>query len=621
MCGVFGWCASSGGCETDVAKLAECRDTLSHRGPDAFGSHLEDGVYLGFRRLAILDVSSDGDQPMSTQDGRYTIVFNGEIYNYLELRAQLENGGARFRGRSDTEVLLSLFATRGEHCLQELNGMFAFSVFDKQTRTLFLARDRLGVKPLFFWRQRRTFAFASELRALRGLPGFPRELSADALGMYFRVGTVPDWMCIYPGVGKVPAGCWMRYHVESGDVEGPVSYWDLPPVGEDEGKSEEQWIDEIESLIWDATRIRLRSDVPLGVFLSGGVDSGLVAAAAGSQRDGLTSLTIGFAGTPEDETAMALATAERLNFQPVVRNVRSAEGARELQRVMSLFDEPFSDVSALPTSMVCAEARKQFTVVLSGDGGDELFGGYESHVRAWRWRWMDWIPRDLRRHIASALAAVSPADSLPERFVTRVMRPVGRFGLGAKLYVCQRVLDRCLKSDINPHPDKVMQMYDQHLPAWSGASSIDLAQRTDLRTYLLDDILVKVDRMSMQHSVEVRSPFLDYRLVELALRVPSRLRTKNGCSKYLLRKLASRHLPAAICDGVKKGFGIPFRSWVADNENTRSLSETLSRNGDGHIDPFVPGGAESLWEAARKNKSLESVVIRMLCYRWWCQGR
>jgi asparagine synthase (glutamine-hydrolysing) len=618
MCGIFGAFSTNEG--INVSLLDSCRDTLTHRGPDMAGNFMDRGLYLGFRRLAILDLSVEGNQPMSITNGRYTIVFNGEVYNFIELRSELERQGEVFKGHSDTEVLLRLYTKYGIQCLDKLNGMFAFALYDKVERTLLLVRDRMGVKPLFYWRQGNSFAFASELRALRGLPGFPTSINQEALGLYFRLGAVPEWTSIYNGVSKLPPGSWMRYHLDSGRVEGPLTYWDLPPVGEESGKSEEQWVDEIEALLWDATRIRLRSDVPLGVFLSGGIDSGLVAAAAAKQRSGLTSLTIGFTGEAEDETGLALATARHLGLNAITRNVDLREGLALLPQIMAHFDEPYSDTSALPTSLVCAEARKEFTVVLSGDAGDEVFGGYENHVRAWQWRGMDILPLGLRQMVGSLMASFSPAYSLPKRFFRRMGQPVGQFGLGGKIYPFQDWMDGCIKPEFNLNPERLVGLYNEHLPKWSHASSIDLAQRTDLRVYMLEDILIKVDRMSMRNSMEVRSPFLDYRLVELGLRIPSHLRVKNGQNKYLLRRLAARHLPQSVSSAPKRGFGIPIKSWLHAESSACDMAKTLVNSSNGHIDPFIKGGAEQLWHLGQKNPALTSAVIQLLCYRWWCQS-
>ncbi len=618
MCGIFGFTTKRSN-DVNIELLNACRDKLSYRGPNAAGNFQDRGLYLGFRRLAILDPTVEGNQPMTSADGRYTLVFNGEIYNFVELRAELEHSGEVFKGRSDTEVLLRLYVIYGISSINKLNGMFAFAVYDKVERTILLVRDRMGVKPLYYWMRGESFAFASEVVALRELPGFPTEIDQEALGLYFRLGMVPEWTSIYPGLFKLGPGKWIKFHLDSGEVDGPVSYWDLPPIAEDEGKSEQEWVDEIESLLLDATHIRLRSDVSLGVFLSGGIDSGLIAAAAAKQVKGLTSLSIGFAGEPEDETALALSTARHLGLNPITRNIDLKEGFEILPQIMAHFDEPFSDTSALPTSLICAEARKNFTVVLSGDAGDEVFGGYKNHVRAWQWRFMDRIPLAFRNGIGLILASISLSDSPLKRFFQRLRQPVGLFGMGGMVYPFMDCLDSCLKPEFNPNPERVVKLCQEHFQKWAGASSIDLAQRTDLRNYLLEDILIKVDRMSMRHSLEVRSPFLDYRLVELGLKVPSRLRTKNGCNKYLLRRLAERHLPEAVCSAPKSGFGIPLNHWLQDSSIAPALMATLKETPECHIDPFVKGGAERLWYLGQKNPALTSMVVRLLCYRWWCK--
>ncbi len=583
------------------------------------GAMEDRGVYLGFRRLAILDLSPDANQPMSSEDGRYSIVFNGEIYNFIEARAELQEQGHIFRTGSDTEVLLHLCAAYGARALEKLNGMFAFAVYDKQDRTLFLARDRLGVKPLYYWKEGATFAFASETRALRGLPGFPKDINPAALGLYFRTGAIPEWTSVYPGVCKVPPGCWMRYHLDTGHLEGPVTYWDLPIVGEEQGRTEEDWVDEIEALLWDATRIRLRSDVPLGVFLSGGIDSGLVAAAA-KQLGGLTSLTIGFAGEREDETALALTTARHLGLEPITRNVDISEGMGMLPNIMAHFDEPFSDTSALPTSLVCAEARKDFTVVLSGDGGDEVFAGYRHHVRAWECRWIDRVPPSCRNLLGSVMGWFSKPHSTARRISRRLGHSVGRMGFGGPLNPFDEWQQTCLKPELALSAERMTELYARHVQEWPGATSLDQAQRTDLRNYLLQDILIKVDRMSMMHSLEVRSPFLDYRMVELGLRIPSRLRIKNGLNKYLLRRLAARHLPEAVCRAPKHGFEIPLRSWLQNGASASARKTLLTSNRNEYPEPFTDGGAERLWQLSREHPSLTNGVVMLLCYRWWCNG-
>ncbi len=621
MCGIVGVLTREDDRVT-AAAFDGWRDRLAHRGPDQAATFRDRGLFLGFRRLAIVDLSPAGHQPMTTPDGRFTIVFNGQIYNFEELRADLERMGVQFRSRSDTEVLLTLFARDGAECLSQLNGMFAFAIYDARDRTLVLARDRLGVKPLFYRRTGRALSFASELRAIRDVPGFPSELDADALGAYFRVGVVPDWACVYPGVKKLPPGHWIRFRLDEPGTEEPTPYWDLPPVGEiEDGRSEDAWVDEIEALLVDATRIRLRADVPLGVFLSGGIDSGLVAAAAAKQRSGLSCFTVGFGGEAEDETPLAAATARRLGVELQTLDVDLRRGMDELPAVMGHFDEPSFDTSALPTSLICAEARKHLVVVLTGDAGDEVFGGYPSHVRAWRWRALDRVPRSLRSGVGAMIGRVAPPDSTLRRFASRLGESVGRFGMGSTLYPFEDWPAELLAPGLHVAGSELVRRYAARLPAWRGASAIDQSQRTDLRSYMLDDILVKVDRMSMRHSLELRSPFLDYRMVELGLRVPSRLRVKDGRNKYLLRRLASRHLPPEVCAAPKRGFGIPMRSWLRDPRVADSMRALLAEGTPGFPDPFRPGGAERLWAASSTNPALYTALVTALCYRWWCTAR
>jgi asparagine synthase (glutamine-hydrolysing) len=618
MCGIVG-VLRPGADAIPAAVFDGWRDRLAHRGPDQAATFHDRGLYLGFRRLAILDLSPLGHQPMSTPCGRYTIVFNGQVYNFAELRTELESAGVRFRGRSDTEVLLALYAREGVACLPKLNGMYAFAIYDRDARTLVLVRDRLGVKPLFYWRAGRTLAFASELCAIRDAPGFPRAIASDALAAF----SVPDWTCIHPGVRKLPPGHWVRFALDApGDAE-PVPYWDLPEVGElEDGRSEEAWVDEVDALLDDATRIRLRSDVPLGVFLSGGIDSGLVAAAASRQKPGLACFTVGFRGEAEfDETPLAAATARRLGVHMELLDVDLRRGIRELPSVIGHFDEPCSDTSALPTALICAEARKHLTVVLTGDAGDEVFGGYRNHVRAWRWRALESLPAPLRRGAGGLLAGVSRPDTQLRRFARRLAEPVGRFGVGGTLYPFEDWQERALRAEFQIDAGELVRRYAAHLPAWRGASPVDQSQRTDLRTYMLDDILVKVDRMSMRHSLELRSPFLDYRMVELGLRVPSRLRVKDGRNKYLLRRLAERHLPPEVCAAPKRGFAIPIQSWLRDPDVSRAMRARLEAPTPGFPDPFAPGGAAWLWAAAQENPGIQRAVVIALCYRWWCEAR
>ena len=619
MCGFLGLADSLGRVIDDPA-LKHCRDLLRHRGPDSAGDYQDSQLYLGFRRLAILDLTPLGNQPMSTDDGQLWIVFNGEIYNHVELRQGLEQKGHRFRSSSDTEVLLHLFSEHGTQMFERLNGMFAMAVYDRQKKTVTLARDRLGKKPLFYWPHHRALGFASELRALRALPGFPTELDNSAVALYFRLGWVPGWACIHPGVKKLPPATWLKFSLTTGEIEGPKRFWSLPPVEVKKGISENVWVDRIEALLWDATAIRLRSDVPLGVFLSGGIDSALITAAAAKQLQGnLTSLTIGFPDWADNEWPFAQATAEHLRIQALHEEMR-ADGVQMLPGILGHFDEPFADGSALPTSLVCQTARRHLTVALSGDGGDELFAGYENHVRARYWSFLDGIPASMRRQFSLAATPYTSADSRIRRFFRRLCYDVGTFGMGGKLYPFEDWVEVCVRPEFRITVDDMGRLCEERIDKWPGADALDQAQRTDIQLYLADDILVKVDRMSMRHSLEVRSPFLDHRVVELAMQIPSALRIPYGQNKHLLRRLAERHLPLQVTHAPKRGFGIPLGDWLFRSQYTSELKKIIMNGSHSAPDPLLPDGPARLWQMAERNVALHPALFRVLAYRWWQQS-
>lgn len=619
MCGFVG-VADARQLDLNLSLLQSSRDTLQHRGPDDMGYYLDSKIYLGFRRLSILDLSPSGKQPMATDDEKTWIVFNGEIYNYLELKAQLETKGYCFRGSSDTEVLLALYREYGTNMFAYLNGMFAIAIYDRNSGQILLARDRLGKKPLFYWPTGQSIRFASELSALRAMPGFPSEIDPCALGLYIRLGVVPNWSCIHPGVFKLPPASYIIFDVQTGNLSTPMQYWHLPAVAIDQERTETEWLDATEALLWDATRIRLRSDVPVGTFLSGGIDSGLVTAAAAAQTKGnLSSLTISFPEWNDNEWPLAEQTARHLGIHPIQRSLYAKDG-NLLQKIAAHFDEPFADTSAIPTALISEKAREDFTVILSGDGGDELFAGYDSHMRAWRWRYLDRIPESVRGAITRLILPYTQPDSTQRRFLRRLSQPVGTWGMGAHMYPFEDWVTSCISSDYQVEPEQIVSLAECYLPNWRNTTALDYAQRMDMRLYMLDDILVKVDRMSMRASIELRSPFLDYRLVELALQIPPTLRVKYNQNKYVLRQLAKRHLPQNIADGKKRGFGIPIEDWLFTSQNAVQYKDLLLTSNSRSTEPFQSGGAERLWQLAKSNVSLTSALFRMLAYRAWVEG-
>jgi asparagine synthase (glutamine-hydrolysing) len=617
MCGIIGVMCKSRA-KVSRGTFNAWRDRLVHRGPDQGATFEDRGMYLGFRRLSIIDLTEAASQPMTSEDGRWTIVFNGEIYNYRELRVTLEGEGVCFQTESDTEVLLKLIARQGVAGLGRLNGMYAFAVYDSIERTVLLVRDRMGVKPLYYLNNSQTLAFSSEIRAIKDVPGFPAVLDEFALGIYFRVGMVPDWTSVFPGVRKLPPGTWIRFNLNNPDQPEPIRYWDLPEVSEDYNRNENDWVDEIDATLLDATRLRLRADVPVGVFLSGGIDSGLIAAAAARFAPGLSCFSIGFPGESEDESRLASSTASHLGLNLVKRDIDLQKGMSELPTVMGHFDEPLADLSALPTALICEEARKNLIVVLSGDAGDEVFAGYRNHVRARQWRHFDQLPIWAKMITSVALEKMTVNESGPHRLARRMSQPVGRFGVGTMIYAFGKWQNAVMRPSFICSEQETIRRYNQFLPPWDNASELDQAQRTDIRSYLLDDILVKVDRMSMRNSIEVRSPFLDYRMVELGLRIPSHLRVRNGQNKYLLRRLAQRYLPCEVANGPKRGFGIPFKSWIRNPGISKVLQGQLATPYEGFPEPFVSGGAEKLWLQAVNDRSNNNHIIKMLTYRWWC---
>lgn len=616
MCGICGIAAGKLS-QTDIDVIPHITEALLHRGPDDTGiERVDESVIFGFRRLAILDLSSAGHQPMFSPDKSRCIVLNGEIYNYRELGDGLKSKGYRFKGRSDTEVVLSLFAEYGTDSFAMMNGMFAMAVYDAASATVTLARDRMGKKPLFYSMDQGKLIFASELKGLLRIHHVPPSLNVEALHYYLRLGFIPNWMSIYHNVHKLPPGHWLQWSVREQRVIAQNPYWQLPDAEFDYTSSEHEWIERIDELLDDATRIRLRSDVPLGIFLSAGIDSGLVAAAAAKAVDntaGLTSLTVSLPGWEKDEWPLASQVGRHLGLTAVHREL-DPESMKNLPALAAHFDEPFSDHSMIPTFLICKAARERMTVVLSGDGGDELFAGYQNHLRAYRYRTLERIPAPVRTLMAALGRSVTRPDSAPRRFLNRLPQPAGFYGLGAKVYLFEEWLQELIKKEFYFPDRELLRASRQRYGECISSHALDTAQRHDMRLYLLDDVLVKVDRMSMLNSLEVRSPLLDYRLVELALKIPPDLRTRNGWNKYLLRRLAEKKLPKASLLALKRGFGFPVREWIFSG--WPGYARDLICNSK----VFAPGKAEVFWLKARDNPALTSAAFRIITLELWLQG-
>jgi len=600
MCGIVGrFGVTQGTMQEAVARLR-------HRGPDMQGLWCSpDGrVELGHTRLAILDLEARANQPMLCPRTGNLLVFNGEIYNYLDLRSELEKSGWCFHTTSDAEVLLAAYGEWGTDCLPRLNGMFAFAVYEPTTSRLFLARDRVGKKPLYYALHDGVFGFASELKALRTLwPGLPLDLDPQALAGYLELGYIPGELSIYRTVRKLPPAHSATF--ENGRLA-LHRYWQLPAPN-DEPRDEAVVLDRLDELLNDAVRLRLQSDVPVGIFLSGGLDSSLVAACVARQRPELVAYTAAFSDPRFDETPHAARVAEWLGLPHRILPVTADDGAA-LEALGRQYDEPFADSSLLPTYLISRAIRREVTVALSGDGGDELFAGYQGYASAIEPEPLQWLPLPLRQLLGLAHRLL-PTGMPGKNFLRRLpLEPLEQFLLRSR---CQEALpDWPLRSAYAAASSFAGDRYRREVLSsirrqWGDLSLVQLLTRLDFLSYLPDDILVKVDRASMLTSLEVRSPLLDYRIVEFAFSLPDSLRYKAG-GKYLLRRLGERYLPADFAYGRKQGFSIPESAWLKGD--WRGLPARLAAASN----LVVPEGLSRLQAAHDRNGRLGVSLFRLL---------
>ena len=592
MCGIAGLLAP--GTRIDPSVLRSMTDALAHRGPDASGAWTdpEAGIGLGHRRLSILDLSPLGAQPMHSACGRYVMVYNGEVYNHRELRPELEAAGFAFKGSSDTETILAAMAHWGVvPALKRFVGMFAFALWDREERTLTLVRDRLGIKPLYYGRVGGDFVFGSELKALRAHPGFDNALDKDALALYFRHNYIPAPYSAFRDIAKLEPGSVLT--LSGPDMEHPrVERWwsaehawlqgDAHPF---QG-SEDEALDELERLLSDAVGLRLLSDVPLGAFLSGGTDSSTVVALMQAQSSRpVKTFSIGFPEERFNEAPHARAVAAHLGCDHTELILTPGDLLDVVPRIPHFWDEPFADSSQIPTYCVSRLARQSVTVSLSGDGGDELFAGYDRYFWAGRWRHVERLPRPLRR------AAAALGKALPEA-AWRLAGPRGTRmrwrldGLGSGGF--QEFYRYLLSHHKNPaslvpgarEPETALSR-----PGPALSDRFRLMTLLDVQGYLPDDILTKVDRASMAVSLEARVPLLDHRVVEFAAGLPTGLKVRDGQGKHLLRRLLSKHVPASLVERPKMGFGVPIEHWLGHElrDWSESLLDTRRLTEQGHL--------------------------------------
>jgi asparagine synthase (glutamine-hydrolysing) len=614
MCGIVGVLSTAPLPES--LPIAAMRDTLRHRGPDDAGLwwSADRRVAFGHRRLSIIDLSPAGHQPMSDAAGELWIVFNGEIYNFVELRAELEGHGHAFRSHSDTEVVLAAYRQWGSGMLARLNGMFAFALYDAREQKVLLARDRAGEKPLYVSLRDGTLRFASELKALMADPAVERRVNLRALDLYLTYAYVPADLCILEGVEKLRAGHAMTFDLRSGAAS-RWAYWSLPPAPPDVAVDEEELDRELESLLEDAVRRQmLAADVPVGILLSGGLDSSLITAMAARAVPRVNTFTISFPGHGTyDESPHARLVAEHFGTNHVVLPASTATVSL-LPELARQYDEPMADSSMIPTFLVSRLIREQATVALGGDGGDELFGGYPHYN--WLLRQVEirrFVPRPLARVAYGAASALLPVGLRGRNFVLGLTAPQPLRLVHANSYFDERTR-RALLANVCPVGRNGHSAEGFKLAlVESGIAPVDQATRLDFRTYLTDDILVKVDRASMLTSLEVRAPFLDHRIIELAFgRVPARLKATRGDRKILLRKFARRVLPPGFDVERKQGFSIPLARWFS-GEWGDAITSVL-RSADSIFDR---GAVEALIEGQKRGRSNGDRLFALTLFELW----
>jgi len=562
MCGIAGKFNFDADRPVDRDALTAMTSVIAHRGPDSDGFYTCPGLGFGFRRLSIIDLAT-GNQPIANEDATVWVIFNGEIYNFADVRSELLARGHRFRTHTDTEVIVHAYEQWGDAAVDRFRGMFAFALWDEPRRRLLLVRDRVGVKPLYYCVTRHGVTFGSEIKSLLEDPDVPREWSADALDAYLALQYVPCPRTIFESIWKLPPGHLLV--AENGSVR-TRRYWDLTFTGDGDPSREQEYLDRLEAAVDEAVRLRMIADVPLGAFLSGGIDSSIVVSSMVKSAPGrVLTTSVGFDDEAYNELQAARTVAEHLGTESYERIVRP-DVADLLPKLAWHLDEPFADSSAVPTFYVSQAAREHVTVALSGDGGDELWAGYARH----RVERAEWRARRLLGATGSRLAgrmaaampygvkgarslghlALSPADACAHKHAYGLFEGTGRKTLYSGDFAA-----RVRHSD-------PFEGFRLAYRSCESPDPIDRALYVDVKTYLVDDILMKVDKMSMAVSLEARDPLLDHKLLEFAATVPSSLKLAHGRTKYLLRRLLARRIPQSIVDRPKQGFEAPIGEWL-----------------------------------------------------------
>ncbi|MBX2857600.1 MAG: asparagine synthase (glutamine-hydrolyzing) [Cellvibrionaceae bacterium] len=605
----------------DENTLKQMGDAIIHRGPDAGGVYLDDGVGLCHRRLSIIDLSEDGNQPMFSEDGNLALVFNGEIYNFLPLRAELAKEGYKFKSKTDSEVILALYEKHGEQMVEKIFGMFAIAIWDKKLERLLLYRDRIGKKPLYYYSKNGYFVFASEIKSLLSLPHLEKNIRADAVYDFFTYQYIPDPKTIFEDVFKLEPG---HYLSVTKDALENRQYWQLSFADKLSGDNQ-AIADELLAVIDENVRNRMISDVPLGAFLSGGVDSsGVTALMAKNAKDRVTTCAIGFDSEKFDEVQFAEEVAKQYDTKHYEFTVRE-NVTENLEAIAAYFDEPFADPSLVPTYFVSQLARQKVTVALAGDGGDESFAGYSKYVT-------DQVENNLRSKVPQVLRKkllpplISLFNVVPGKLAKRLRSLLTTLKHDADygFFITNSFMDdtfwnKVVRKDFSDklggyHPSEVTL---KHYWEADADNHLDRILYTDIKTYLPGDILVKVDRMSMANSLEVRAPLLDASVVEFAAKIPAHLKLNNGDKKHILKKSLSKYLSHDILYRKKMGFSVPLDDWFR-NEIKGVAEKTLFDCKAGLPDYFKMEELRKIWHMHQlKQADYSSELWSMLMFQFW----
>ncbi len=627
MCGIAGFVQYASKVSPEslgtLATLKDMGDKIIHRGPDAHGEYLEGPVGLCHRRLSIIDLSEAGTQPMHSNNQRFSMVFNGEIYNFLELRAEAEANGYQFRTKTDSEVILALYEQEGEACVKKLNGMFAFAIWDKKTQSLFMARDRIGKKPLYYYDDGQQFIFGSEIKAILAHPAAKKDINPEAVYDFFAYQYIPDPKTIFKNIHKLNPGHTLTLSENTQTIK---PYWDLS-FAKTQNRSEAEIAEELLHKIDESTKLRMISDVPLGAFLSGGVDSsGVVALMAKNSSQDVTTCSIGFDAKKFDETEYAKQVAKQYHTDhhelTVTENVTD-----NLVNIASFFDEPFADPSMVPTFFVSQLARQKVTVALAGDGGDESFAGYQKyaidHIEN---NLRNKVPAMLRQNLLPKLAKLleGRSNTLLKKGHTllNTLSQTPEYGFYLTNNFCSDLIwNKLVKPDFKAklgsyHPSSVSIDYYNNC---NGPDHLSRILYTDVKTYLPGDILVKVDRMSMANSLEVRAPLLDYKVMEFAASIPSNLKFKEGEKKHILKEAFKPLLTEEILYRKKMGFSVPLADWL--RKDIKDIAENaLFANNSGLSNFFDINELKVLWQQHQNGShNFSNELWSFLMFELWWQ--